>query len=463
MQWDKALEVETKVQQILTQQEINGVTFDAELAYNLVESITSEEDEIYSTLRPYLKTNIVPLGKPVSKPFTIKGEYSAQALKAFPDTNETRIVGGPFSKFEYIEPEFSKRDNLAQQLINLGWQPEEFTETGKPMLTIKGQPVESLNQIEGEFGKLLGRWVLIEHRKNQIKGLISKVRDDGKLTAEITGSVTNTFRRKHKVVCNIPKAKPNVVLGKEMRSLFTSSKGKILVGHDAAALEARVMGHYTFPFDDGQFAEEMMKGIVHDKNAAIFNITRDNAKILFYAMIYGASPTKFCKVFSWSMNKSKKVVNSFWKENIALGKLRDKVIVVGKKNGYLPGIDGRAIRLRGSEHAWLNALFQSCGAIAMNYSMVLLHQNCREKQIDFNQLIYYHDEILSEVDAPSIVHQQMITENLKKGLILDKSNNYYSAYGEQAVLSIREAGKLLKLRCSLDSDYQIGRTWAEVH
>ena len=35
--------------------------------------------------------------------------------------------------------------------------------------------------------------------------------------------------------------------------------------------------------------------------------------------------------------------------------------------------------------------------------------------------------------------------------------------GEFAVQSIREAGEHFKLRCPLDGEFKIGRTWAETH
>lgn len=261
---------------------------------------------------------------------------------------------------------------------------------------------------------------------------------------------------------NVPKAADNVILGKEMRKLFIARDGFVLVGHDAAALEARVMAHYTYRYDDGEFGNEILHGDIHTLNAKRFGITRNEAKTLLYAVLYGAQPRKLQNTFGWSAARSKQVFAGFWEENKALGLLRERVIKVGNKYGYLPGIDGRAIRLRGSEHAWLNALFQSCGAIAMNYSMVFLHENCKKLGIDFTQVVYYHDEIASEIlvdDYKLIVEDDRTEVNL----INDKSGKIYSRYGEQAVLSIRQAGEFLNLNCPLDSEYQIGKSWADIH
>ena len=36
-------------------------------------------------------------------------------------------------------------------------------------------------------------------------------------------------------------------------------------------------------------------------------------------------------------------------------------------------------------------------------------------------------------------------------------------YGSLAVKSIRQAGKTLKMRCPLDGEYKVGKTWADTH
>lgn len=486
--WKTAIECEQRVQQILVKQEIDGIGFDVDGASSLVDTILAEQSQIYNEIRPLLKMEVSILENKLNKAvefngvtieagsvgflkkiFDVKGKQSSNVIKWIEDSSllheyikGTLTVSGPFSRIAFVEPELSKREKLANQLIRLGWKPEEFTETGQPMLTIKGVPVDSLEKIEGDIGKKLARWFTIGHRLGVIKGWLEAVRPDQSLTAYCTGATTNTARRKHKLVANLPKAKPNVVLGKEMRSLFRARDGFIFVGYDAAALEGRVMGHYTYPFDDGEFANDLLHGDVHQRNADRFGISRDNAKTLFYGMVYGCSPGKLMKTFGWSKKKANQVWKGFWEENFALGKLRDKVVRIGTKYGYLQGIDGRKIWLRGSEHAWLNALFQSCGAIAMNHSLVILEDRCNELKIVRTQCAYYHDEAVDEVPISNVERIVDSDRALDKRL-LSKCGVYYSQFGEEAVESIREAGRRLGLRCPLDSDYQIGKSWAEIH
>ncbi len=179
-------------------------------------------------------------------------------------------------------------------------------------------------------------------------------------------------------------------------------------------------------------------------------------------VVYGAQPPKIQDIVGGCSRKQSKLIwDGFWKHNPGLGKLRDKVIRIGKKYGYLQGIDGRKIWLRGSEHAWLNALFQSCGAIAMNYSLIILEEKCNELKIERCQCAYYHDEAVDEVPEKDIIIIGDSMQYDKK--LLSKDSKYYCRFGELAVESIRESGRQLGLRCNLDSDYQIGNSWAEIH
>ncbi len=312
--WQKALECEQRVQQILVRQEIDGIQFDIKKANELVEKIQTEQESIYNSIRPKLTLEIECLETKLKQPVTLNGvtvepgsqgflkaiflkngSYTSSVIKWLEDSQLTDqymsghlTISGPFTRVKFIEPELSKRVKLANQLIKLGWKPVEFTETGEPKLTNKGVPVDTLEKIEGDIGKQLARWFTIGHRLGVIKGWIKNIRPDSRLSAYCTGNTTNTGRRKHKLVANLPKAKDSVVLGKEMRSLFIARPGYKLVGYDAAGLEARVMGHYTYPIDNGTFANELLNGDIHSKTvewvSEIWKIDRDIAKNCFYGL-----------------------------------------------------------------------------------------------------------------------------------------------------------------------------------
>ena len=127
-------------------------------------------------------------------------------------------------------------------------------------------------------------------------------------------------------------------------------------------------------------------------------------------------------------------------ENLpALGKLIADVKRAAQR-GYLVGLDGRHLHVR-SDHAALNTLLQSAGALVMKQALVLLAQSSHYRR-DFEFVANVHDEFQMEVrddgDLPETV-----------GLL--------------AADCIKRAGEHFNFRCPLSGSYAVGGTWAETH
>jgi hypothetical protein len=103
---------------------------------------------------------------------------------------------------------------------------------------------------------------------------------------------------KHRSVANIPKPsvyknkedkcdprngeliyfpeKQSVFFGTEMRNLFCTAPGRVLVGRDASGLELRCFAHYI---DDATYTEAILNGDIHTYNQEMAGLpTRDAAK-----------------------------------------------------------------------------------------------------------------------------------------------------------------------------------------
>lgn len=498
--WAEALELETRVAQIIHQQEQNGVKFDVETAHKHVAYLASEQDRLYSEIRPSLRIEIeLPYGdRPINKPFLMKGGYNAHVWawaersmnSTYDDIDWVYSVGGPFTRVEFVEPDIGSRQKLIKQLLEHGWKPTIFTEKGQPKLTVKGEPVDSLTEIEGDVGKKIAEWYTLGHRRSQILGWIRDLRPDGRLTAGADSCGTNTARMRHTCVVNVPKADPKVIFGYEMRDLFIAEMCHLLCGHDASGLEARIMAHYTTPYDGGEFAKEILGGKLHGKNARIFfpketeNLDSDDPTFLtyrskgkngFYGLVYGAQPPKLATTLGVNKRVGRILFDAFWEGNYALGKLRDRVIKMAESRGWVPGLDGRKIYIR-SSHSALNALFQSAGAIVMKRSMVILDALVREAGLTAKKVLDQHDEAQAEIPIDEVEYYEF--DNKESALSVITSDRVwtkpsklhngrwsiaYAKYGELAVKSIIMAGTYYNLRCPLDAEYKIGRSWAETH
>ena len=80
------------------------------------------------------------------------------------------------------------------------------------------------------------------------------------------------------------------MLGKEMRSLFYAPEGYVFLGYDAQALENRVAAMYSYRFDNGAYADIILNGDSHTKNAEAYTkaagreVSRGEGKAITYGV-----------------------------------------------------------------------------------------------------------------------------------------------------------------------------------
>jgi len=125
----------------------------------------------------------------------------------------------------------------------------------------------------------------------------------------------------------------------------------------------------------------------------------------------------------------------------ALKKLINNVTAYAEKHGYVPGLDGRLLKIR-SPHAALNTLLQSAGALISKQAIILFKQLLTDNgyQDKAHLVAWVHDEIQVETNEE----------------IADE-------VGKLAVQSFEMAGKHFKFRCPITGEFQVGRNWSETH
>ena len=88
--------------------------------------MTEEQERLYDIIRPHLTYNIrVPYPNPVNKPFKADGDYTVVTCKWF-DDGCVDDVAGPFTRIVFEEPNLDSDDQLKEQLLRLGWKPDEW-------------------------------------------------------------------------------------------------------------------------------------------------------------------------------------------------------------------------------------------------------------------------------------------------------------------------------------------------
>lgn len=449
--WAHAIEREHQVRIIINNQERDGVRFNLGLANRLIKRLDGQITALDDDLVPQLPCSVSSWGAEVRNPFLKTGGLRKMVYDwglKHPDFNLSAVCG-PFTRIEFTPMNLGSMTQVKEYLLTkAGWQPTEWNykdgNKTSPKLT-----EESYDSIKGNIGGLIKDRFLWSHRKSQIQGWVNRLRPDGRLTAGAITCGTNTRRFRHVNVVNVPKAKEYVYLGIEMRSLFTASRGRVLVGHDAAGLELRMLAHYM---KDPDFTEAVCNGReedgtdIHTLNQRLAGLpTRDDAKTFIYAFLYGAGDEKIGRIIGGTAADGAKLKRRFLKNLPALARLIKRVKRASKK-GWLRGIDGSKIFMRRNdrgeimEHKALNTLLQSAGAIVMKESMVLLD---RERVIycpKTKKVLDMHDE--AQADCPP---------------------SEVEKYMELCVWSIVQAGVDLELNCPLAATAKQGKHWGDTH
>ena len=405
-----SIELEHSVAAILSQQERNGFKLDIPYATVLLADIKGRMAEVYESMQ-----------------------------QRWPSYEVERISEKTGKKLKPLLVTFNpgSRKQIGEKLIELGWKPDKFTETGQPMVD-EG----ILSKLHYPEAKMIAEYLMLQKRVAQIESWMEAVGSDGRVHGRVitNGAVTGRMTHQSPNMAQIPNA--GSVYGPECRQCWTVEPGNVLVGCDASGLELRMLAHYM---KDDDYVKTVVEGSskdgtdVHTKNQKAAGLqTRDQAKTFIYAFLYGAGPSKIGSIVGGSAKDGERLTSSFLNATPALKALRDKVSKYAGK-GFVPGLDGRKIWVR-SEHAALNSLLQGAGAIVMKKALCLFYDKIKKNKWPVKLVANVHDEFQFECHAS----------------VADEA-------GKAARLSIVEAGQHFKLRCPLDGEYKIGKNWKETH
>lgn len=368
----------------------------------------------------------------------------------------------------------------------------------------------NLKELTGDTSKKIIRYLSLKHRRSMLKSKDPKKKDthgllnnkrlkiDGRISAGVVGLAASN-RKRHVGVVNIPKPKEAVVYGIEMRKLFKAPQGWYNIGADAASVEALVASHWTIPFDGGEYAKNVLTGKFHDNNAIAYSetagreISRSSGKNISYALLYGASAKKISRMMSIPLSVAVDVVNKFWDTNIGLKGVRDAITEYWKRTNkkYIIGLDGRKLYSR-SQHSLINLLFQSSGAILLDFVLCYWHDKCLEENLTVQRWIEVHDEVQfyqkeSEVKIfnfdssevkdlplkngkPNIKADPLKPEQIRDGKLYSapkfvdgKWEQAYSRAGELVDIGFKVASKYYKTNVDFSAEYMYGKNWSECH
>lgn len=426
---NESIILEHEVQNIIQQQIRNGWLLDLHKATDLVAELKEEsynlEEEVQRVFKP-LPTFI----KEVSPKIKKDGSTSIVGLKFLGD--RWAEVGGPFSRIDWPVFNLGSRQQIGRYLKHFGWSPKEFTETGHAIVS-----EEILKAVKGiPEASLIASYLLVGKRIAQVSSWILAVDDDGRVRGYVNtnGAVTGRMTHSKPNLAQVPSS--GSLYGPECRACWIVPKGYKLVGIDASGLELRMLAHYM---KDDAYTAELLSGDIHTINMkAAGLILRSAAKTFIYAYLYGAGDAKIGAIVGGGKKQGKQLKARFLAGTPALAELKDNVAQAAAR-GYVVSLDKRKVFIR-SEHAALNSLLQSAGAMVMKQALVILDDYATRWKLDYKFVGNIHDEFQVEV-----------------------REDHAERFGSLAASCIEAAGIHFKLRCPLAGEFNIGNNWAETH
>jgi len=401
----RSIDLEHKVQAIIAKQERNGFKLDEVAGITLLSTLQNKLAVIENELQ-----SIFP-----AKTIERVSEKTGKPLK---------------DKVEVFNP--GSRKQIGERLQEKGWKPSRYTETGQPIVdegTLEGVDIPE--------AKAINEFLMLQKRVAQIESWLKAVGEDGRVHGKVitNGAVTGRMTHMSPNMAQVPNS--GSPYGEDCRDLWIVEKGYKLVGIDASGLELRMLAHYM---KDDAYTSEVVSGDIHTANQKAAGLeTRNQAKTFIYAFLYGAGDAKIGTVVGAGAKEGKELKSRFLKNTPSLEKLREQVSSISQKSGSLPGLDGRRVQVR-SDHAALNTLLQSAGAIVMKQALVLLNDELRRAKINYKFVANVHDEWQIEVEEARAEEA-----------------------GKLGVLAIEKAGKVLNMRCPLSGEYKVGNSWKETH
>ena len=463
----RAVELEHKAKFICVRQEAYGFAFDDQKARQLVSTLMIRRADLEQSLKDTF------------------GSWKTRDEDFIPARNNKTlgyIEGVPVERWTTHVFNPGSRQHMQNRLTALyGWKPTEFTDNGQAKIdeTI-------LASLPWPEAKMLTEYLLVQKRLGQIaegKQAWLKVARKGRIHGAINpgGAVTGRATHKEPNVSATPKV--GTPYGLECRSMFGPSAGWVQVGCDVSGLELRMLAEFMAKFDNGAYAKIVVDGDVHwanvqalglvpkgtEKTLVIHKLFREGTKTFIYAFLYGAGGQKIGSIIldmalmevrdglghsiaDTFFNGKKpgaptltRVGNAlkaqFLKATPALKKLIDSVKADVRMQGYIVGLDGRQLHIR-SEHAALNTLLQSAGALVCKRWMVEVDMEIERRgwRDLCHQMAWVHDELQFDCH-PSIV------DDLKVML----------------VECIAKAGAYFNLQVPLTGESKSGANWAECH
>lgn len=302
------------------------------------------------------------------------------------------------------------------------------------------------------INKILEYRALAKLYSTYIDGIISTIREDGKIHTIYTQTLTRTGRLSS-IEPNLQNIPMRSEYGRLIRKAFIPEDNSVILSSDYSQIELRVFAHLSGVND---LINAFKEGVdIHTKTAMdIFKVPmegvtknmRKQAKAVNFGILYGISSYGLAEDIGIPVKEAKEFINKYFETYPGVKDYMDKEIDEAKRNGYVKTIMNRKrvieelkssnymVRSMGERMA-LNTPVQGSASDILKKAMVEISDIFEKENIKSKMLLQVHDELIFNVYNDEIDKVKDIVYNTMT--------------------------KVFELKVPLDVDIELGNNWYE--
>ena len=302
------------------------------------------------------------------------------------------------------------------------------------------------------INKILEYRALAKLYSTYIDGIISTIREDGKIHTIYTQTLTRTGRLSS-IEPNLQNIPMRSEYGRLIRKAFIPEDNSVILSSDYSQIELRVFAHLSGVND---LINAFKEGVdIHTKTAMdIFKVPmegvtknmRRQAKAVNFGILYGISSYGLAEDIGIPVKEAKEFINKYFETYPGVKDYMDKEIDDAKRNGYVKTIMNRKrvieelkssnymVRSMGERMA-LNTPVQGSASDILKKAMVEINNIFEKENIKSKMLLQVHDELIFNVYNDEIDKVKDIVYNTMT--------------------------KVFELKVPLDVDIELGNNWYE--
>lgn len=208
-----------------------------------------------------------------------------------------------------------------------------------------------------------------------------------------------------------------------IRDAFIPRPGYVFINYDYSQLELRVMAHLS---KDAKFMEIFLNGgDPHGDVAKRCGITRKQAKVMNFGVLYGMGPDKYERSFGVTHERAVQMIEDYHTTYEGFAQWKTRTENSAKKNGYVRNLFGRIRRFSevtknpysgkidkrmyyGELRQSVNTLVQGTGADIVKRATVAMCREFVRRNLDAHFLLQVHDEVLIEARYDQMIEVEKV-------------------------------------------------------